>query len=74
MAVKANTTMATTMATELGHLKNHVKYPASRDQVVAACNNMSDSEPANKEWVMKNLPDGNYRNAGEVLNALLTKV
>jgi hypothetical protein len=62
------------MATELGHLKNHVMYPASRAQVVAACNNMSDSDPSNKEWVTKNLPEGNYRNAGEVLNALLTKV
>jgi hypothetical protein len=74
MVVKVISIMATTMATELGHLKNHVTYPASRAQVVAACNNMSDSDPANKEFVMKNLPEGNYRNAGEVLNALLTKV
>ena len=59
---------------ELGHLKNHVSYPANREQVVAACNNMSHFDAENKEWVTKNLPEGNYQGPTEVLNALLTKV
>jgi len=63
-----------TMAEELGHLKNHVKYPASRTQVVQACNNMSDVPSADKEWVQTNLPEGTYRSATDVVSALLTKV
>ena len=59
---------------ELGHLKNHVRYPANRSQVVAACNNMSDAPAEDKEWVMKSLPEGTYRSADEVVSALLRKV
>jgi hypothetical protein len=62
------------LAEELGHIKNHIKYPANKAQVVAACNQMSDLHPGNAEWVSKNLPDGTYRAPGDVLNALLTKV
>jgi hypothetical protein len=62
------------LAEELGHLKNHVKYPASRAQVVAACNQMSDTHPGNGDWVSKNLPEGTYKAPSDVLNALLTKV
>lgn len=60
-----------TLAQELGHLKNHVKYPASRSQVVAACNDMSDVPAADKNWVTGNLPEGNYRTPAEVVTALL---
>ncbi|MGA2663354.1 MAG: hypothetical protein ABSF83_00215 [Nitrososphaerales archaeon] len=67
-----NTT--STMAEELAHLKNHVKYPASRAQVVQACNDMSDVPAPDKEWVQRSLPEGNYRSATEVVSALLTKV
>jgi hypothetical protein len=62
------------LAVELGHLKNHVKYPANKEQVVAACNNMSDQLPGNAEWFAKNLPEGNYNSAHEVLGALLKQV
>ncbi|MDA4137031.1 MAG: hypothetical protein OK449_08590 [Thaumarchaeota archaeon] len=63
-----------TMAEELAHLKNHVKYPASRAQVVQACNDMSDVPASDKDWVERNLPEGNYGNATAVVSALLTKV
>lgn len=63
-----------TLAVELGHLKNHVKYPANKAQVVAACNNMSDVHPGNSEWFSSNLPEGNYNSAHEVLGALLKQV
>jgi hypothetical protein len=62
------------LAVELGHLKNDVKYPASRAEVVAACNNMSDLIPENAEWFTKTLPEGNYNSAHEVLGALLKQV
>jgi hypothetical protein len=61
-------------AEELGHLKNHVSYPASRAQVVAACNNMSHIETSNRDWFVKSLPEGNYKSPSEVISALLTKV
>ena len=63
-----------TLAEELGHLKNHVMYPANKSQVVAACNNMSHINSANRDWFSKNLPEGNYKGPNDVLNALLTKV
>jgi hypothetical protein len=63
-----------TLAEELGHLKNHVMYPASRQQVVGACNNMSDAPQADREWFSSNLPEGTYQNAEQVLGALLKKV
>ena len=63
-----------TLAQELTHLKNHVKYPASRTQVVEACTNMSDVAGPDKEWVEKNLPEGNYKTPTDVVNALLARV
>jgi hypothetical protein len=61
------------LAQELGHLKNHVTYPASRSQVVAACNDMADVPREDKDWVMNSLPEGNYRTPAEVVTALLAK-
>ncbi len=63
-----------TLATELDHLKNHVEYPANRAAVIAACNNMSDAPTEDSKWFAKTLPEGNYRNADDVLRALLAKV
>ncbi len=61
-------------AEELGHLKLHVPYPATRAQVVAACNNNVHAEKDDAEWMAQALPEGTYKNANEVLGALLTKV
>lgn len=61
-------------AEELGHLKSHVPYPASREQVVAACNNNMHADRDDAEWMARALPRGTYKNANEVLTALLAKV
>jgi hypothetical protein len=61
-------------AEELGHLKSHVSYPASREQVIAACNNNAHADKDDAEWMAKALPNGTYRNASDVLTALLAKV
>jgi hypothetical protein len=58
----------------LSHLKNHVKYPANKQQLVAACNNMMDVQKDDRDWFGMNLPQGNYNNAEDVLRALLAKV
>ncbi len=38
------------LKTELEHIKHHIKYPANKTQVLAACNNMSDLRPACFFW------------------------
>ncbi len=60
--------------TSLEHLKNHVEYPASREEVVAACNSMSDVPTDDRDWFVNHLPAGNYNNADEVLSAILEKI
>ncbi len=62
-----------TLASELGHLKNHVKYPTNKKDLVATCNNMMDVPAADRDWFAKSVPEGNYKNPEEVLKVLLAK-
>jgi Leu/Phe-tRNA-protein transferase len=62
-----------TLREQLEHVKHHIKYPASRSEVVAACNAMEDL-PEDREWISKNLPEGRYDSPVEVLKALLNRV
>jgi len=57
----------------LKHLKSHVKYPANKRELVAACNNLADL-PEDKEWLAQTIPEGRYNSAVDVLKALLDKV
>jgi hypothetical protein len=53
------------------HVGEHVdKWPATKDDLVAACNNMSDFDPSEKQWFSETLPAGTYRNADEVKRAI----
>lgn len=54
------------MAEGLAHLEGHIKYPASKDDIVKACNDMSDVPEDDKKWFMEKLPDGTYQSADEV--------
>ena len=63
-----------TFASELDHLKNHVEYPANKAAVLAACNGMADAPKEDSAWFAETLPEGDYRNADDVLRALLAKV
>ena len=62
------------LSNELSHLKHHVKYPANKEQVNQTCSNMSDVPETDRSWFMNSLPEGNYRNPEEVMNALLRQV
>ncbi len=62
------------METSLGHLKNHVSYPADKAGLVAACNNMADLPAEDREWFANKLPEGNYENPEDVVAALLAKL
>ncbi len=57
----------------LKHTKNDVPYPATKTQLVEACNGMSDVPAVDREYFRKKLPDGKYGKPEEVLNALLAK-
>jgi hypothetical protein len=52
------------------HLKAHVTYPATRAQVLAACAQMPEFTAGEKAWFAARLPEGNYKNAAEVLKAI----
>ncbi len=63
-----------TFRTAVEHAKHHIKYPASREEVVAACNNFADVPKEDATWFSKNLPKGTYRNPEQVFKALLDSV
>jgi len=53
------------------HIKSHVDmYPATKQALVQACNNMSEFSAEHKKWFEKTLPTRTYKNAHEVLKAL----
>lgn len=52
------------------HLREHQDYPATKDELVTACNNLSDFSVADKKWFSDKLPKGTYKSAGDVMKAL----
>ena len=55
----------------ISHIKNDVEmYPATKQAIVEACNNMSEFSKEHKAWFEKTLPSKTYKNAHEVLKAL----
>lgn len=52
------------------HLREHVNYPASKQQLAEACNRMSHTPHEDRDWFMKTLPDKTYKSADEVMGAL----
>lgn len=54
----------------MDHLKNHQSYPATRDELVKECNDLSDYSTEDKKWFMDHLPQGTYNSADEVAQVL----
>jgi hypothetical protein len=54
----------------VAHLKEHVKYPANRATVLAACADTPEFTAAEKKWLADNLPEKNFTSADEVVAAL----
>jgi len=52
------------------HLRKHIVYPASKKEIIEACNMMADVSPEDKEWFEKNLPERDYYNPDDVIKAL----
>ena len=52
------------------HLETHQTYPATRDELVKECNELSDFSEEDKRWFMTHLPDRTYSSADAVIKTL----
>jgi len=52
------------------HLEKHVTYPATKEDLVKACENMKDISKADRAWFKKSLPEGTYNTSDDVVKAL----
>jgi hypothetical protein len=52
------------------HVKHHVNYPATKEELVNSCNMMSDVSASDKKWFEKTLPEGTYRTTRQVMKFL----
>ncbi|MBI2032970.1 MAG: hypothetical protein HYT10_00680 [Candidatus Levybacteria bacterium] len=52
------------------HLQNHQSYPATKAELVAECNNLSDFSAEDKKWFEENLTERTYNSSEDVMNAL----
>ncbi len=58
------------IAQAMDHLRNHQTYPATKEELVKTCNQLSDFSKEDKRWFMENLPEGTYESPDEVMMAL----
>lgn len=54
----------------IAHLKEHQTFPATKEELVKTCNDLSDFSKEDKAWFEEHLPEGNYESAQEVMMAL----
>lgn len=54
----------------MDHLKTHQTYPATKAELVAECDNLSDFSDEDKNEFMEKLPEGTYNSAEEVMKAI----
>jgi hypothetical protein len=52
------------------HLREHQEFPATKTELVEVCNNLADFSGEDKQWFMKNLPEGTYTSPEDVMRAL----
>ena len=54
----------------MDHLKNHQKYPATKADLVAECDGLSDFSKEDKKEFSSALANKTYNSADEVMQAL----
>lgn len=69
-AAAVSGTVEPNKAKAISHFKEHVKYPASRSDILAACAQTPEFTGAEKDWLAQHLPEGTYKSADEVVGAL----
>lgn len=52
------------------HLKEHQKYPATKEELVAECDGLADFSEEDKKWFISHLDDKSYESAEEVIEVL----
>ena len=52
------------------HLTEDQKYPATKEEILAECDNLSDIDESDKMMFKENLPEGTYQSAGDVMRAM----
>ena len=52
------------------HLNDHQKYPATKAELVAECNNLSDFSEEDKKEFSSKLTEDTYNSADDVIKAL----
>ena len=59
------------MKSAIDHLKtHHAKWPATYEEIVAECNQLSDFSEEDKKEFMEKLPKKTYNSAEEVMAAM----
>ncbi len=58
----------------IGHIKSHIYYPATKEEIVTSCRNMSEVPTHDKIWLEQTLPERKYDNAVEVLTRILGEI
>ncbi len=58
------------MKNTIDHLKNHQDYPATKEELVEACNSLSDFSDEDKKWYQQHLEHKTYNSAEEVMETL----
>lgn len=51
------------------HVEEHISYPATKEEITQACNNMSDLSDDEKNMV-RNLPERTYSDSRDVESTL----
>lgn len=54
----------------INHLKTDQKYPATKAELLAECDGLSDFSDEDKKEFSEKLPGGTYNSAGDVIKAL----
>ncbi len=54
----------------IDHLKTHQSYPATKAELIAECDNLSDFSDEDKKWFMEHLTKENYESANAVMKDL----
>jgi hypothetical protein len=52
------------------HAVDHIKYPATRAEILAACAQTPEFSAGEKKWIEQNLPEGTYNSPDDVLRAM----
>jgi hypothetical protein len=54
----------------LDHLRDHISYPATAEELKKACNDMEDVDEELRKEFNENIQDGTYNSAEEVMKAV----